>query len=56
MYSYRLTYSAASVCFVAGEVLTVNKVAVKLFIVIMNKMLTMLCKSSKKEEKLEVID
>ncbi len=56
MYNYRPIYSAALVCFVAGEVLTVNKVAVKLFIVITSKMLTMLCRSSKKEERLGGID
>ena len=56
MYSYKLTYSAALAYFVAGEVLTVNQVAVELFIVITSKMLMILCKSLKKEEKLGGID
>jgi hypothetical protein len=54
--SYRPASSAVLVYFVDGGVFTKKELLIKLFIVIMNKMLTMLCKSSKKEEKLEVID
>jgi hypothetical protein len=56
MYNYRPVYSAALAYFVAGVVGRAKDAAIKLFIVITVKMLTMLCKSLKKEGVQGVID